>query len=139
GVEFVAVGVALVAGHPLLGLGPAGVVGGEDPLPDEGAPPGDAGDAALVGQRGQGEPDGVAGHAVGGADLLLGRQPRAWWQPTGVDLLPQVRCDAVIQSSGLSHLAEPPTLYQQMVRTLLPGRRAEVMIPTVPNVGTNPT
>ena len=58
------VGVGVPVVGPVGGLGAGGVVGEHDPVADEGAPAGGAGDDALVGKQAEGEADGVAGHLV---------------------------------------------------------------------------
>ena len=58
------VGVGVPVVGPVGGLGAGGVVGEHDPVADEGAPAGGAGDDALVDEQPEGEADGVAGHLV---------------------------------------------------------------------------
>jgi hypothetical protein len=66
----VSVGVPVIG--PVGGLGAGGVVGEHDPVADEGAPAGCAGDDALVGQQTEGQAHSVAGHLVAVPQLLLG-------------------------------------------------------------------
>jgi hypothetical protein len=68
------VGVGVPVIRPVGGLGPGGVVGERHPVADEGAPAGGAGDDPLVDKQAEGEADGVAGHLVAVAQLLLGRE-----------------------------------------------------------------
>jgi hypothetical protein len=74
----VGVGVAVVGA--VGGFGAGGVVGEHHPVADEGAPAGGAADDALVDEQAEGEADGVAGHLVAVAELLLGRELAAGGQ-----------------------------------------------------------
>jgi hypothetical protein len=75
------VGVGVPVVGSVGGLGAGGVVGEHDPVADEGASAGRAGDDAFVGEQPKGQAHSVARHLVAVAKLLLG-----WELATGGQL-----------------------------------------------------